>query len=163
WVLLGLSQVAVLRALGLEGVGPERWPAVVAAVALATVAGFAVPVAPGGLGVREWVLWTSLETAVDRQMAVVAALALRLTWVARGPRPGRRRPAGARHPLPPQLRQGRGADRRLPGRPRRRRLHPRRRPPGRPGRGPPLPRGARPGPRRRQRLEADPPRPLAQG
>jgi glycosyltransferase 2 family protein len=81
WVLLGLSQVAVLRALGVAGVGPGQWPAVVAAVALATVAGFAVPIAPGGLGVREWVLWTSLESAVDREMAVVAALALRLTWV----------------------------------------------------------------------------------
>jgi uncharacterized membrane protein YbhN (UPF0104 family) len=49
---------------------------------LATVAGFAVAVAPGGLGVREWVLWTALGAATgDRDRAVVAALALRLVWV----------------------------------------------------------------------------------
>jgi hypothetical protein len=82
WVLLGLSQVAVLRALMPSGVAPGLWTQVVAGVALATVAGFVVPIAPGGLGVREWVLWTSLASAIDRRMAVVAALALRLTWVA---------------------------------------------------------------------------------
>ena len=58
-----------------------HWPQVIAGVALATVAGFVVPISPGGLGVREWVLWTSLASAVDHSMAVVASLALRLTWV----------------------------------------------------------------------------------
>ena len=55
--------------------------AVIASVALATVAGFAVPVSPGGLGVREWVLWTSLGSLIDQNLAVMAALALRLVWV----------------------------------------------------------------------------------
>ena len=50
------------------------------------------------------------------------------------------RPARRRDPVPPQLRQGRRADGRLPGRARRDRLHARRRPPGRPRRDPPLPR-----------------------
>lgn len=81
WILMGLSQVAVLRALSVPGVGVEQWPAVVASVALATVAGFVVPISPGGLGVREWVLWTSLASTINQEMAVVAALALRLTWV----------------------------------------------------------------------------------
>ena len=45
------------------------------------MAGFVVGISPGGLGVREWVLWTVLGTAIDRDMAVVAALALRLSWV----------------------------------------------------------------------------------
>ena len=36
---------------------------------------------PGGLGVREWVLWTALASAIDRDQAVVAALVLRLAWV----------------------------------------------------------------------------------
>ncbi len=84
WALLGLSQVAVIRGLvpAGSGLGPGTWPLAVASVALATVAGFAVPIAPGGLGVREWVLWTSLAAAVDRDLAVVAALVLRLAWVA---------------------------------------------------------------------------------
>jgi uncharacterized membrane protein YbhN (UPF0104 family) len=81
WVLLGLSQVAVVRALGPVGVAISHWPAVVAGVALATVAGFAVAVLPGGLGVREGVLMAALGSTLGRDTAVVAALALRLTWV----------------------------------------------------------------------------------
>ena len=34
----------------------------------------------GGLGVREWVLWTALGASIDRDLAVVAALTLRLVW-----------------------------------------------------------------------------------
>jgi uncharacterized membrane protein YbhN (UPF0104 family) len=82
WVLLGLSQVAVVRAVAPGGVAVGLWPMVVASVALATVAGFVVAVLPGGLGVREGVLMTTLAPAVGRDTAVVAALALRLTWVA---------------------------------------------------------------------------------
>jgi glycosyltransferase 2 family protein len=82
WILLGLSQAAILQSLLPGGLAPSLWPAVVASVALATVAGFVVGIAPGGLGVREWVLWTVLGAAIDRDMAVVAALALRLAWVA---------------------------------------------------------------------------------
>jgi uncharacterized membrane protein YbhN (UPF0104 family) len=81
WMLLGLSQVAVILALVPEGLPVTAWPLAVASVALATVAGFAVPVAPGGLGVREWVLWTGLGSALDHDRAVVSALALRLVWV----------------------------------------------------------------------------------
>ena len=50
-------------------------------IALATVAGFVVPISPGGLGVREWVLWSALGSTIDRDLAVVAALLLRLSWV----------------------------------------------------------------------------------
>jgi uncharacterized membrane protein YbhN (UPF0104 family) len=82
WTLLGLSQVAVIEAIVPEGLGLSWWPAVIASVALATVAGFVVPVAPGGLGVREWVLWTGLGSALDHDRAVVSALVLRLVWVA---------------------------------------------------------------------------------
>jgi glycosyltransferase 2 family protein len=81
WVLLGLSQVAVIRAISPGGLAPADWPLAIASVALATVAGFVVPIAPGGLGVREWVLWTALGSAIDRDLAVVAALVLRLAWV----------------------------------------------------------------------------------
>jgi uncharacterized membrane protein YbhN (UPF0104 family) len=81
WVLLGLSQVAVIRGIVPSGLPPGSWTLVIASVALATVAGFVVPISPGGLGVREWVLWTALASAIDRDLAVVAALVLRLSWV----------------------------------------------------------------------------------
>lgn len=81
WVLLGLSQVAVIRALRPEGVEAGLWPLVAASVALATVAGFAVAVLPGGLGVREGLLMVTLEPAIGAEPAVLGALALRLTWV----------------------------------------------------------------------------------
>lgn len=81
WILLGLSQVAVVRAFAPAGVSLRLWPVVAASVALATVSGFVVAVMPGGLGVREGVLMTTLAPAVGNDTAVVAALALRLVWV----------------------------------------------------------------------------------
>ena len=81
WTLLGMSQVAVVRAVSPGGVAPGLWLLVTASVALATVAGFVVAVLPGGLGVREGVLMTTLAPALGEDTAVVAALALRLTWV----------------------------------------------------------------------------------
>ncbi|MGE3822521.1 MAG: YbhN family protein [Isosphaeraceae bacterium] len=81
WILLGLSQVAVVRGVSSQGVPLALWPLVAGCVALATVAGFVVAVLPGGLGVREWVLMTALGPALGQERAVIAALALRLTWV----------------------------------------------------------------------------------
>jgi glycosyltransferase 2 family protein len=57
-------------------------PVITAAVALATVAGFVVAVMPGGLGVREGVLMSALAPALGPARSVVAALLLRLVWVA---------------------------------------------------------------------------------
>jgi glycosyltransferase 2 family protein len=82
WTLLGLSQVAILRAVAPAGAPLDQWPLIVGSVALATVAGFVIAVVPGGLGVREGVLMVALAPAVGEAMAVVAALALRLAWVA---------------------------------------------------------------------------------
>ncbi|MDG3003779.1 lysylphosphatidylglycerol synthase domain-containing protein [Paludisphaera mucosa] len=87
WVFLGLSQVAAARGLAGAGMGttafdPATIPVVVASVALATVAGFVVAVAPGGLGVRESVLMYALGPAFGPGLAVAAALVLRLVWVA---------------------------------------------------------------------------------
>ncbi len=81
WLLLGLSQIFVLYGVGYRGLTPQAFPAVIGSVALATVAGFVVPISPGGLGVREWVLWTSLGATLDHGWAVVASLTLRLVWV----------------------------------------------------------------------------------
>jgi uncharacterized membrane protein YbhN (UPF0104 family) len=86
WVLLGLSQVAVVRAFDPEGARALARsglvPVVIASVALATVAGFVVAVLPGGLGVREGVLMSALAPALGADGSVVAALVLRLVWVA---------------------------------------------------------------------------------
>jgi len=81
WVLLGLSQVAVIRAVTNSGVDPGDWPLVIASVALATVAGFAVAILPGGLGVREGILIATLAPCVGADTAVLGALALRLVWL----------------------------------------------------------------------------------
>ncbi len=85
WVLLGASQMEV--ACALHPMAASHYlgllPVVTASVALATVAGFAVAVLPGGLGVREGVLMYALAPALgDASLATVAALALRLVWVA---------------------------------------------------------------------------------
>jgi glycosyltransferase 2 family protein len=86
WVLLGLSQLAVVRAIEPPALAKlphsDQVPVIVAAVALATVAGFVVAVMPGGLGVREGVLMTVLAPALGPDRSVVAALLLRLVWVA---------------------------------------------------------------------------------
>ncbi len=82
WVLLGLSGVAVVRSVTGVGLPVGLWPLVTAGVAFATVAGFVVAVLPGGLGVREGVLMTTLAPALGEETAVTAALLLRLAWVA---------------------------------------------------------------------------------
>ncbi|SIN89375.1 hypothetical protein SAMN05444166_1482 [Singulisphaera sp. GP187] len=81
WILLGFSQIAVICAVTPAGVPAIQWPLVIGSVALATVAGFAVAILPGGLGVREGILMATLQPALGADTAVVAALALRLTWL----------------------------------------------------------------------------------
>ncbi|OJW22694.1 MAG: hypothetical protein BGO49_01585 [Planctomycetales bacterium 71-10] len=85
WLFLGLSQVAAAKGLAGAGspeIGPAAIPVATASVALATVAGFAVAIAPGGLGVREGVLMYALGPAFGPALATASALALRLAWVA---------------------------------------------------------------------------------
>jgi glycosyltransferase 2 family protein len=86
WLLLGLSQLAVVRSFDQPGaqrlIDEGLVATVIASVALATVAGFVVAVLPGGLGVREGVLMSALGPAIGSDHAVVAALVLRLVWVA---------------------------------------------------------------------------------
>jgi uncharacterized membrane protein YbhN (UPF0104 family) len=86
WVLLGLSLVAVLGSfvpLEISDMVDRRLiPIAIASVAFATIAGFLVAVLPGGLGVREGVLMTTLLPILGSDDSVVAALVLRLVWVA---------------------------------------------------------------------------------
>jgi uncharacterized membrane protein YbhN (UPF0104 family) len=84
WVLLGLSQLAVVRAV--SPLGPadaaRLAPLAIGGVAIATVAGFVVAVLPGGLGVREGVLMAALGPVVGDGVAVASAILLRLVWIA---------------------------------------------------------------------------------
>ena len=84
WLLLGLSLFAVTRGVstGEHVVPASALPMLLGGVTLATVGGFVVAIAPGGLGVREGILMTALEPTLGADGSVVAALALRLTWVA---------------------------------------------------------------------------------
>ena len=82
WACWGLSQVALVRGLAGASLPASRWPLVAASVAFATVAGFLVALLPGGLGVREGVLIAVLGPAIGEASAIVAALGLRLVWIA---------------------------------------------------------------------------------
>ncbi|MFO0911223.1 MAG: lysylphosphatidylglycerol synthase domain-containing protein [Isosphaeraceae bacterium] len=82
WILMGMSQVAVVHAIRPSGIPISAWPLATAGVALGTVAGFVVALLPGGLGVREWVLMLTLAPALGQDDAVIAAILLRLTWIA---------------------------------------------------------------------------------
>jgi glycosyltransferase 2 family protein len=87
--LLGLSLALTVRAIAPE-VAPlsVTYPVELGAVAICYVAGFVILVAPGGLGVREWVLqvllapWfvAALGPEHAASLAVIIALILRLVW-----------------------------------------------------------------------------------
>ena len=80
WVVTGLSLWATLRALGVEAQLPGRLPLLVASVSLAMVLGF-LSLIPGGAGVREWVLATTMKPAFGSVNAVLSAIVLRLVWL----------------------------------------------------------------------------------
>jgi glycosyltransferase 2 family protein len=89
WCLLGLSLALVIRAVTpWSGALVDTYPADLGAVATSYVAGFVALVAPGGLGIREWVLQITLAPRFTEQLgnqaaaalAVIIALVLRLTW-----------------------------------------------------------------------------------
>lgn len=81
WALMGVSLAATIRAIEPGGLPISGWPMAMAAVALATVAGFLVAIFPGGLVIREAVLTASLGPMLGAEVAIVAALVLRLVWV----------------------------------------------------------------------------------
>ena len=81
WALLGLSLWAALRALDCDGLQPVGdLPLLTATVSLAMVVGFLSGI-PGGVMVREGILWTLLAQHLSPVMAVAAAVLLRLVWL----------------------------------------------------------------------------------
>ena len=81
WTLLGLSLWATLRAIGVDQLEPlGDLPRLVAAVAMAVVAGF-LSMLPGGLVVRDALLMQLLAPVCGEANALVAAVLLRLVWL----------------------------------------------------------------------------------
>jgi uncharacterized membrane protein YbhN (UPF0104 family) len=81
WLFLGMSLWATLRAIGVADMSlVENLPNLIAAVALAVVAGF-VSMLPGGLGVRDLALVQLLSETCGPADALVAAVLMRLVWL----------------------------------------------------------------------------------
>jgi glycosyltransferase 2 family protein len=81
WLFLGLSLWAMLRAIGVSDIDLIRTlPTLVAAVAMAVVAGFA-SMLPGGIGIRDLALIQLLAGTCGSANALVASLLMRLVWL----------------------------------------------------------------------------------
>jgi len=82
WALHALSLGCTLQALADEPIDLRQFPVWLASVALSTFAGFVILVAPGGLGVREWVLIETLkdQPGIGAEKAIVVAGLLRIVW-----------------------------------------------------------------------------------
>jgi uncharacterized membrane protein YbhN (UPF0104 family) len=82
WLCHALSLGCTLQAVSDRPFDVMQFPVWLAGVCVSTVGGFVVLVAPGGLGVREWLLVEMLkdQPAVGPTHAVVAAGLLRAVW-----------------------------------------------------------------------------------
>ncbi len=81
WCFNALSLWLVLKGIPGTDVGPGDFSLTLACVTLASVAGF-VSLLPGGLGVRELVMIPLLGSRFGTVTAVIAAIAIRLVWLA---------------------------------------------------------------------------------
>lgn len=78
WVFFGLALGCGLVAVDAEVPGPA---VLVSSMAVAYVAGFVIPISPGGLGVREFLLALLLAWGEEgREKVLLAILMLRLSW-----------------------------------------------------------------------------------
>ncbi len=82
WMCHALSLGCTLQSISTERLDFTQFPVWLASVSLSTFAGFVILVAPGGLGVREWVLIETLkdQPAIGSDKAIVAAGLLRIVW-----------------------------------------------------------------------------------
>jgi uncharacterized membrane protein YbhN (UPF0104 family) len=86
WIFLGSVLTACLFFLGMgacfllvsDGLGPSDWPVALSWVAAAWITGFLVPGAPGGIGVREFVLVLGLGPIIGEPSALLSAALFRL-------------------------------------------------------------------------------------
>lgn len=84
WVFHAFSLGCTLQAVSDTSLSLAQFPIWLASVALSTFSGFVILIAPGGLGVREWVLIETLKDQPDigYEKALVVAGLLRLVWFA---------------------------------------------------------------------------------
>lgn len=82
WWIHGLSLGCALRAVAPDQFSWLSWPVWTCAVTAATVGGFVILVAPGGLGIREAIIVAFLLTmpGLSSAEAVATAVLLRLAW-----------------------------------------------------------------------------------
>jgi uncharacterized membrane protein YbhN (UPF0104 family) len=82
WVLHALSLGCTLQAISDAPPDLAEFSAWLASVSLSSVTGFAVLIAPGGLGVREWLLIETLKDrpAIGGEKAIIAAGLTRIVW-----------------------------------------------------------------------------------
>ncbi|MEK6256978.1 MAG: lysylphosphatidylglycerol synthase domain-containing protein [Planctomycetota bacterium] len=82
WLCHALSLGCTLQAVSDQPFDPAQFPVWLASVCVSTVGGFVILVAPGGLGVREWLLVEMLkdQPAIGPTHAVVAAGLSRAVW-----------------------------------------------------------------------------------
>jgi hypothetical protein len=82
WAAWGLSAVLVASSLNGGRLWPvSDWPRIAGAVMAGTVGGFALPILPGGLGLREGIYHEMTKGVLGPDLAIASALALRFVWV----------------------------------------------------------------------------------
>ena len=81
WMLFGLSLGLTIRSVSGGPIDFGDWPVWIGAVSAATSIGFIALFAPGGFGVREWLLLVVLSLHIPENQAVAAAVLLRLVWL----------------------------------------------------------------------------------
>jgi len=84
WCCHALSLGCTLQAVSETPLPFQQFPVWLASASLSTVLGFVILVAPGGLGIREWILIEVLkdQPGIGPDRAIVAAGLLRLVWFA---------------------------------------------------------------------------------
>lgn len=80
WFLHGLSLLCVLHAIGDPGFSFNNWLVCTVAAAGGTSIGFFVLIAPGGLGIREGLVFATIAPLVGAPLAGAASLLLRAVW-----------------------------------------------------------------------------------
>ena len=82
WICHALSLGCVLRSISDSPIDFSLFPVWLASVAGSTFLGFVVLIAPGGLGVREWVLIEIMkdQPSIGTERAIFAAGLLRIVW-----------------------------------------------------------------------------------
>ena len=82
WTFNAFSLGCTLQAISDDPLDLMQFPIWLASITLSTFAGFVILVAPGGLGVREWVLVEMLkdQPGMGGEKAVIAAGLLRAVW-----------------------------------------------------------------------------------